>query len=174
MSFFGNLDPEAYDRTYSDRQILRRMARYFGPHRRDLLVIVVGLTLTGALEVVFPLSISRGVNALAENPSQSFFIGLLALVLVTGVISWAVNYLRRRLTARIIGNVVYAMRRDAFNATMAHDLSFYDEYRSGRIVSRITSDTQEFAQVATLVVDTVSQMRWSSSWWGCSSASSGA
>jgi ATP-binding cassette subfamily B protein len=40
---------------------------------------------------------------------------------------------------------------------MAHDLSFFDEFRSGRIVSRITSDTQEFATVTTLVVDTVSQ-----------------
>jgi ATP-binding cassette subfamily B protein len=158
MAFFGNLDPEAYDRTYSDRDLLRRMAAYFRPHARPILAIGAGVAVTGGLEVVFPLTIARGVNALAESPSLAFLFGLLALVLVTGMLSWLVNYLRRRLTARIIGDVVYAMRRDAFRATMAHDLSFYDEYRSGRIVSRITSDTQEFAQVSSLVVDTVSQM----------------
>jgi ATP-binding cassette subfamily B protein len=41
---------------------------------------------------------------------------------------------------------------------MDHDLSFYDEFSSGRIVSRITSDTQEFGQMVTLVTDLVSQI----------------
>jgi len=158
MAFFGNLDPEAYDRTYTDRQLLVRLSGYFRPHRRALALVAGGLALTGALDVVFPLAISRGINALAETPRPSLLIGLLALVLVTGVLGWVVHFLRRRLTARVIGDIVFALRRDAFRATMAHDLSFYDEFRSGRVVSRITSDTQEFANVSTLVVDTVSQM----------------
>ncbi len=158
MAFFGNLDPEAYDRTYTDRQLLARLGTYFRPHGRALALVAGGLALTGALDVVFPLAISRGINALAEAPRPNLLIGLLVLVLVTGVLGWIVHFLRRRLTARVIGDIVFALRRDAFRATMAHDLSFYDEFRSGRVVSRITSDTQEFANVSTLVVDTVSQM----------------
>jgi len=157
MAFFGNLDPEAYDRTYTDRELVQRLVRYFGPHQRSLAIVLIGVAVTGALEVIFPVTIARVVNGLAENPSLNFLLGLLGLVLVTGMLSWFVNYLRRRLTARIIGDIVFAMRRDAFRATVAHDLSFYDEYRSGRIVSRITSDTAEFASVTTLVIDTVSQ-----------------
>ena len=30
MSFYGGLEAESYDRTYDDRQLLRRMAAYFG------------------------------------------------------------------------------------------------------------------------------------------------
>jgi ATP-binding cassette subfamily B protein len=47
---------------------------------------------------------------------------------------------------------------DAFRAAAEHDLSFYDEFSSGRIVSRITSDTREFGQVVTLIADLVSQL----------------
>ncbi|MEP7359153.1 MAG: ABC transporter ATP-binding protein, partial [Anaerolineales bacterium] len=158
MGFFGNLDPEAYDRQYTDRELLARMGRYFRPHKRDLLILVGGVALTGALDVIFPVAISQGLNALAEHTTTTFLLVMVGLVLVSGVLSWGVNYLRRKLTARTIGNVVFAMRRDAFRATVAHDLSFYDEYSSGRIVSRITSDTQEFAAVSALVVDTVSQI----------------
>ena len=157
MGFFGNLDPEHYDRQYSDRQLLRRMAEYFTPFRRDIGIIAGCLAVIGALDVIFPLTIANVLNNLAENPDRSLLFGLVGLVLATGLVSWVVNYQRRRLTARILGNVVYAMRRDAFRATVAHDLSFYDEFSSGRIVSRITSDTQEFAQVTAVVVDTFSQ-----------------
>ena len=158
MAFFGNLDPEAYDRQYSDGELVRRLARYFAPHKRRLGWVVAGLMVVGTLDVVFPLTIARGVNALAQNPSPSLLWGLVGLVLATGGLSWLVHFFRRRLTSRMVGDVVFALRRDAFRATMAHDLSFFDEFRSGRIVSRITSDTQEFANVTTLVVDTISQM----------------
>jgi ATP-binding cassette subfamily B protein len=158
MGFFGNLDPEQYDRQYSDQQLLRRMVDYFKPHRRDILIIGAGVAVAGALDVIFPLTIASVLNTLAKNANLPLLFGLVGLVLVTGLLSWGVNYTRRRLTARALGNVVYAMRRDAFSATVAHDLSFYDEFSSGRIVSRITSDTQEFAQVTAVVVDTISQI----------------
>jgi ATP-binding cassette subfamily B protein len=158
MSFFGNLDPEAYDRQYSDAQIVARLADYFRPYRRRLAWIIAGIVLTGAFDVVFPLTIARGVNLLAERPSQALLVGLVALVLFTGVMSWLLFFLRRRLTTRTIGDVVFALRRDAFRATVAHDLSFFDEHQAGRIISRITSDTQDFAQIAALVIDTASQI----------------
>lgn len=158
MAFFGNLDPEAYDRQYGDTELVRRLSKYFLPHKRRLTAVVFGLMLVGTLDVVFPLTIARTVNALAENPNPGLLWALVGLVLVTGVLSWVVHFTRRRVTSRVVGEVVYALRRDAFRATMAHDLSFFDEFRSGRIVSRITSDTQEFANVTVLVVDTVSQL----------------
>ncbi|MGH2522577.1 MAG: ABC transporter ATP-binding protein, partial [Anaerolineales bacterium] len=158
MSFFGNLDPEAYDRQYTDADLMRRIAQYFGQHRRSLVIIAVTLTMTALLDVAFPLVLAQGVNALAQRPSPNLILILVGVVLLTGVLSWGVNYVRRRLTSRAVGDVIFALRRDAFRATIAHDLSFYDEFKAGRIVSRITSDTQEFAQVVTLVADTLSQI----------------
>ena len=50
------------------------------------------------------------------------------------------------------------LRLDAFRAVMARDMSFYDEYPSSKIVSRVTSDTEEFATVVTLTLDVASQV----------------
>ena len=79
-------------------------------------------------------------------------------MLTIGVLTWGGNWLRRRLTARIIGDVVLALRQDAFESSVHHDLSFFDQFQSGRIISRITSDTQEFSQVVLLVADLVGQV----------------
>ncbi len=58
----------------------------------------------------------------------------------------------------MIGDIVYQLRLDLFQAAAEHDLSFYDEYASGKIVSRITSDTQEFGQTIILITDLFSQI----------------
>ena len=50
------------------------------------------------------------------------------------------------------------IRQDVFSATMGHDLSFYDEHPTGKVVSRVTSDTQDFSQVATLTMNLVSMI----------------
>ncbi|MBL1172856.1 MAG: ABC transporter ATP-binding protein, partial [Chloroflexi bacterium] len=48
--------------------------------------------------------------------------------------------------------------RRAFRAAADHDLSFYDQFSSGRIVSRITSDTNDFGQLVVILTDVAAQM----------------
>ena len=50
------------------------------------------------------------------------------------------------------------LREDAFDSVVKRDLSFYDNYSSGKVVSRVTSDTQAFSQVVALVTDLASQI----------------
>ena len=59
---------------------------------------------------------------------------------------------------KVIQDVVLAMRHDAFTAAANQDMSFYDEFSSGRVVSRITSDTEEFGQIVGLAADVIQQM----------------
>jgi ATP-binding cassette subfamily B protein len=102
--------------------------------------------------------VSSGVQSMVQAHSDLYLVGLILVVLIVGVLTWIGNLVRRRLTAIVTGDVVLALRSDAFNASVKHDLSFYDEFKTGKIVSRITSDTQEFAQMVTLVTDVISQV----------------
>jgi ATP-binding cassette subfamily B protein len=158
VSVFFGLDTEAYDREYSDRELLRRIFRYFAPHRRRVLIvgaIIAGISIIGAVQ---PIAVSHGLDLLIQAQSLAVLLGLVAIVFVIGVLNWAGSWLRRRLTARVIGDVVQALRRDAFEASVNHDMSFFDKFQSGRIISRITSDTQEFSQVVLLVTDLLGQI----------------
>jgi ATP-binding cassette subfamily B protein len=157
LSFFAGLDQEGYDRQYTDRQLFRRMGEYFRPYSRALIAVVfllVAIALSGA---VVPVLVSRGVDLLGGNLSL-LNIGLLCgAILLAGLITWGANWLRRRMVVRMIGDIVLALRNDAFHAVTNHDLSFYDRYSSGRVVSRITSDTQDFGQTVVLITDLISQ-----------------
>ncbi len=157
MGFFTGLDAEAYDRTYSDRQLIRRMVEYFRPHARRISGIVLGLLVISAAGAATPVLVAEGVNLMATAPSSTLLVGMALGLLILGVITWGANWFSRRLTIRAVGDVMLDLRREAFNAAAAHDLSFYDEFSSGRVVSRITSDSEEFAQVVVLVTDLISQ-----------------
>ena len=158
MGITGGLIAEAYDRSYSDRQLVWRIAAYFRPHRRTVLAVALFVALISIIATATPIIISRSIDALSRNPQLQMIAGIAGLLVVLGILSWSLNSLRQRLAARAVGDVVLALREDAFRAVMHRDLSFFDQYASGRIVSRVTSDTQDFATVVTLTIDLISQL----------------
>jgi ATP-binding cassette subfamily B protein len=158
MGFFGSLNPEAYDRSYSDRVLIGRIFHYFRAYRQRMVALAIVTIIMAGFGALTPLLVSNGVQSLVQAQTDLYLIGLVLVVLLVGILNWAANWARRRLAALVTGDAVLALRRDAFNASVNHDLSFYDEFKTGKIVSRITSDTQEFAQMVTLVTDLVSQV----------------
>ena len=158
MSVFFGLDTEAYDRQYTDAELLRRIARYFAPRRRHVAfigILVAALALIGAAQ---PIVVSRGLDLLVASPDLALVLAIVAVVLIVGLLNWTGNWIRRRLIGRVIADTVLTLRQDAFQASVNHDMSFFDEFQSGRIISRITSDTEEFAQVVLLVTDLIGQL----------------
>ena len=152
------LDREAYDREYSDRELVRRIGRYFRPHMRKVLVITLSVAVMAVARAAPVIIIAEGVELVTEAGNQDLLPFLIALIFLVGVGYWATNWVRRRLTSEVIADVVLDMRTDAFDAAMHQDMSFYDEFSSGRLVSRITSDTEEFGQVVILTTDVINQV----------------
>jgi ATP-binding cassette subfamily B protein len=152
------LETEAYDRTYSDRELLRRIIGYFRPHTRTMALVALTLTLNSVASTASPILISRSIDSLMENQSMRGILLLSTAVLILGMTGWVLNYIRQWFSARVVGDVVLRIREDVFSATVGHDLSFFDEHPTGKIVSRITSDTQDFATVVTLTIDLLSQV----------------
>ncbi len=158
MSFFSGLEFEGYDRQYTDRQLIQRVVEYFRPYTRKIIIISTMLVVIAIASAALPVLVGRGIDLMGADLNPATTTLLIAAVLATGVITWGANWVRRRLGAQAIGDVILNLQSNAFQAASAHDLSFYDQYASGRILSRITTDTQDFAQVVVIVTDLVTQM----------------
>ena len=158
MGITGGLQAEAYDRTYGDAHLIRRIVAYFRPHASTVALVALAVALGSIAGTITPLVISRTINALSGNPTAQTVLALAGLVAVLGALGWLFNFVRQRFAARAVGDVVLALRQDAIRAVMRRDMSFFDQYASGRIVSRVNSDTQDFATVVTLAIDLISQL----------------
>src|SRR5215203_174530 len=123
MGFFrGSLTQEAYDREYNNRELLNRIALYFRAWLGRLIWISVLVTLMSLFGVALPIVISAGIETLTQSQENSTAIttGLVAIVLALGVLTWAVNWVRRVQTGKLIADVILSMRKDAFTAVMNH------------------------------------------------------
>src|SRR5215210_4068744 len=125
-SIMGGLLEEAYDRNYSDRELVRRIIGYFRSQSRAMIVVALMVLVQSLADTGTPILISRGINLLEQNPSLSGLMLLAVGALLLGILAWTTNFVRQVYTARAVSNVVLALRKHAFDALMQRDLSFYD------------------------------------------------
>ena len=152
------LDTEDYDRQYSDNELLARIIDYFRPYTKEMILVAVMLTLNSIASIGGPILIAGAIDYLAEDSSTEAIVLFSLGVLLLGVSAWVFNFIRQWFSARVTGNVVLQLRQDVFAATVRHDMSFYDDHPSGKVVSRITSDTQDFSETVNLTLNLLSQV----------------
>ncbi len=154
----GGLDTESYDREYGDIELLRRIVGYFRRRARAMLIVAGSILLNSLFEAGVPLVVSESIDMVAEAPDVLPIVLLSLGVIVLQSTAWVLNYIRQKHSAQAIGDVVLALREDVFAAVSEHDLSFYDDQPSGKIVSRVTSDTQDFSNTVDLTMNLLSQL----------------
>ncbi|MDX1994463.1 MAG: ABC transporter ATP-binding protein [bacterium] len=155
---FGGLQNEKYDRQYSDGYLFRRIWQYLRQHKQRLFWIVVAFVVVSLVSALPAIWIADAVNLLERDSDTNRLALIVGALLVAALFQYIANWTRRQLLAVVIGDVVSQMRKDAFAAAINRDLAFYDTNKSGKVVSRITSDTQEFGDVVLISSDVLSQL----------------
>lgn len=155
---FDGLDAESYDRKYDDRQLVSRIVGYFRPQVRKMGIVAVMVVFTSLLNTALPVVISHGIDSLETDKTTENIVTIAAVAVALSVLGWLFNFIRRWFSSEAIGDVVLKLREDAFDAVLKRDLSFYDSFPSGKIVSRVTSDTQAFSTVVSLSMELIAQI----------------
>lgn len=130
---------------------------YYKPHRGLFLLDIICASLVAAVDVGFPLLTNYIMKELfpqfevAGADMRSLiitFITLLIAVLTAyimrAVMLYIVNYWGHLLGIRIEAD----MRRDIFSHIQTLPFSFYDKQRTGKLLSRVTTDLFEITELA--------------------------
>ena len=147
------LEAEEYDRKFEDRALIKRIIRYFSPHKGSMVFIITLLTLSSISGSFVPILTSRILDNIDTSRNVYYLIVVIIIIFILNSLGWVFNYFLQRRTSRIIADVVLNLRKDAGTAVLNHDLSFFDKYPIGKIVSRINTDTADFSQVVGLTLE---------------------
>lgn len=152
------LEPEDYDRSYTDRQLMQRIGTYLKPYRPRVLSVTAIVILGSVLGVLFPVIIARSIDAVADSITGQRIGVLVGAVLLAGLASWVVSFALQFLSATVVASIVFDLRNRTMSAVIDQDMSFFDEHPPGTIVSRVSSDTQSLSNALKMTIEVIGQL----------------
>ncbi|TYP74109.1 ABC transporter ATP-binding protein [Paenibacillus methanolicus] len=128
--------------------MLRRFFTYYKPYKGLFLLDFGCAVVAGLLELAFPLVVNRFVDDLLPKGSWSVILGasagLFALYLLNTGLNYIVNYWGHMLGI----NIETDMRRKLFAHIQKLSFRFFDNTKTGHLISRLTNDLLQIGEVA--------------------------
>ncbi|SCG82383.1 putative ABC transporter ATP-binding protein ywjA [Proteiniborus sp. DW1] len=128
--------------------MLRKFITYYRPHWKLFLLDMICAFMISALDLVFPMATSKVIDDVIPNKE------LRSLVIITGVL--VLLYILRYMCNYIVdswGHIVgtrmeFDMRKEIFSHIQTLSFSYFDNTKTGHIMSRIVNDLREITELA--------------------------
>jgi ATP-binding cassette subfamily B protein len=118
------------------------IARYLGPHRREVALGVVALVVVNLLSTAFPLLVRRIIESLKDGFSQQELLVEAALILALATVMGLVRLASRVLVFGIGRQVEADLKQRIFDHVLLQEPGFVQGMGSGEVISRATSDVE--------------------------------
>ena len=128
--------------------MLKRFASYYKPHRRLFYIDMFCALIISACNMFYPIIAKDIINVYVPERDMRRLVlwccVLLGIYLLKAVMKFIVDY-----WGHIVGVRIQAdMRREMFGHLEKLPISFFDENKSGVLMSRMTNDLQEISELA--------------------------
>jgi len=128
--------------------LIRRFFRYYRPYKKLFFIDFTCAVFVGILELGFPLAVAWFIDDLLPQRNWSAVVavsaGLLALYVLSSAMQFVVNYWGHKLGI----NIETDMRRELFTHVQRQSFRFFDNNKTGNIMSRITNDLFDIGELA--------------------------
>ena len=128
--------------------MIRRFISYYKPHRALFAFDMFCALLVAVCDLFYPLIAKDIINDYVPNQNIRLLIiwsaALLGIYLLKWVLNFIVAYYGHIVGVRMQGD----MRRDLFRHLQKMPFSFFDENKTGAIMSRLINDLNEVSELA--------------------------
>ncbi|MFD1886626.1 ABC transporter ATP-binding protein [Paenibacillus wenxiniae] len=128
--------------------MLRRFFAYYRPYK-GLFILDFGCAVVAALlELAFPIAVQRVIDDLLPGGDWSIILwacaGLFGIFLLSSILQYIVTYWGHKLGI----NIETDMRKKLFDHIQRLPFRFFDNAKTGHLVSRMTSDLMDIGEIA--------------------------
>jgi len=128
--------------------MLKKFISYYKPYWKLFALDMSCAFLIAAIDLVFPLITRQFINDIIPNGKLRIFyifiIALLILAVIRAVLNYIIDY-----WGHIVGTRMERdMRRDLFEHLQTLSFDYFDNIKTGHIMSRIVNDLREISELA--------------------------
>ncbi|XOK64872.1 ABC transporter ATP-binding protein [Paenibacillus elgii] len=128
--------------------MLRRFFAYYQPYKGLFLLDFSCAIIAALLELAFPIAVNRVVDDLLPSGKWEWIlwgcVGLLGIYAVSAALHYVVTYWGHMLGI----NIETDMRKKLFDHVQKLSFRFFDNNKTGHLVSRMTNDLMDIGEIA--------------------------
>ncbi|GAA0569966.1 ABC transporter ATP-binding protein [Paractinoplanes ferrugineus] len=146
------------------RGTTRRIVRFAGPYRRDIVVFLITVVFDAAIGVATPLLAGHVVNAITGggDGAASLIVKLALAIAGLAVVDAFLSLAQRWYSARIGEGIILDLRTKVYDHVQRMPLQFFTRTQTGALVSRLNNDVmgaqRAFTSTLSGVVSNVIQL----------------
>jgi ATP-binding cassette, subfamily B, multidrug efflux pump len=119
---------------------IRRLLHYLLRHKKPLLAGFVCIAISAGFSLAKPVIIGSAVNELVKSVQRGTLIKYGVLLIGVAAIEGLFLFLQRRIIVGASRRIEYEMRNDFYDHLQRLPVRYYQEQRTGDLMSRATSD----------------------------------
>ncbi|HEY6277944.1 MAG TPA: ABC transporter ATP-binding protein [Streptosporangiaceae bacterium] len=127
---------------------LWRTRSYLRPYLGQLIFMLVMACAAVSTEIIIPLLTKSVIDGAISHGNRRLLLVLGLAATVLGVAIAVMNFLRRWVSASAVTGMEKAMRDDLYAHLQRLDAAFHDEWQSGQLLSRATTDLSAIRRFA--------------------------
>lgn len=128
--------------------MLRRFFSYYKPYRKLFILDFTCAVVAGLLELGFPIAVNQFIDKLLPSKDWSIIIWACSLLLGIYVLNTILNYIVTYWGHMLGVNIETDMRKNMFEHLQKLSFRFYDNNKTGHLMSRISRDLDDIGEVA--------------------------
>ena len=152
-------EEEIFGKVY-DPHVVRRLWKFVGPYRNQVLLSVAAVLLFTLTQLAIPLVIRFAIdNGMKPGTTdRSMLILAAAMFALVTLVNYGASWLQEGVIGKVAERVLSDLRRDMFGHLQKVSLSFMDKTEAGRLMSRLQGDVNSMQEFLETTVFSVGDM----------------
>lgn len=126
----------------------KKFFSYYKPHKRLFVIDFSSAIIVAILELAFPLAVQWFIDELLPTGDWGMIVKVSVLLLLVYVLSTVLNFIVNYLGHKLGINIETDMRKELFTHVQRQSFRFFDNTKTGHIMSRITNDLFDIGEFA--------------------------
>lgn len=128
--------------------MIRNFMEYYKPYTGILISVVIGTLLMAGFDLIFPMVVRNIIDKILPARDEIGLYKSAGLLLVLYLINFAVSYGVQYYGHIMSASIEHDMRNDLFAHIEKQPFQYFDNEKTGQLLSRITSDVIEVSELA--------------------------
>ncbi|MBW8349522.1 ABC transporter ATP-binding protein/permease [Bacillus sp. IITD106] len=128
--------------------MLKKFFSYYKPHKRLFIIDFSSAVFVAILELAFPVAVQWFIDKLLPGGDWNKIVTVGFLLLVVYLLSTILQYIVSYLGHKLGINIETDMREQLFTHVQRQSFRFFDNTKTGHIMSRITNDLFDIGELA--------------------------